>query len=78
MAHLQQLPDGTWHDTRYRFARGDRISIMRGPFEGRIATVSSRVGQMKVDGHLVPMAGYQVTLVDGRWVTVKWDEVDPL
>ena len=51
---------------------------MEGPYQGRHGTVESRVGQFHYEEKLVNEPAYQVTLDDGRWVTVRWDAVKPL
>lgn len=75
--YLQRQPDGKWIDTRYRFARGDKVVIIEGPMKGRVGAVDSRLGQVPKDGRLVATAGYHL-LVGGRNVTVTWDMVEPL
>ena len=75
--YLQEQPDGKWIDTRYRFARGDKVAITKGPMKGRIGIVDSRLGQVPKDGRLVATAGYHLLLED-QVVTVTWDMVEPL
>ena len=76
--HFVRRSDGRLEDTRYRYARGDRVRIMAGPYQGRFCIVESRVGQFHDEGRLVNEPAYQVTIDDGRWVTVRWDAVEPL
>lgn len=76
--HFVRRADGRLEDTRYRYAREDRVRIMAGPYLGRVGTVESRVGQFHDEGRLVNDPGYQVRLDDEGWVTVRWDAVEPL
>ena len=41
-----------------------------------MATVDSRIAQIMVEGQLETLPGYHVTLDDGKWATVRWDELD--
>ena len=71
-----KFPDGRIRDNRYRFARGLEVKVIAGPYTGRLATVDSRVAQIMIEGHLETLHGYHVTLDDGKWATVRWDELD--
>ena len=51
--------DGKWLDQRVPFVRGDRLRITKGPHAGKIATVSTRFAQMRVDGHWETVLGYR-------------------
>ena len=50
--------------------------MIAGPNAGRLATVDSPITQMMIEGHLDTLPGYHVTLDDGKWATVGWDELD--
>ena len=69
--------DGKWLDQRVPFVCGDRLRITKGPHAGKIATVSTRFAQMRVDGQWKTVLGYNAVLEDGTWVEVRWDEVGP-
>ena len=62
-------------DHRYRFKRGDRITIVYGKFAEATGIVDSRVFQKTVDYPNEYAAGYHVVLEDERVVTVRWDQV---
>ena len=55
---------------------GRKVKVAAGSDTRHIATVGARVAQIRTDGHLETMPGYHVTLDDGKWATVRWDEVD--
>ena len=78
LKYLRQLPDGTWLDTRFKYARGDNVRIVQGPLRGRIATVENRVAQLRIGDQLVSVPGYHLSLADGKLVTVQWDWVKPV
>jgi hypothetical protein len=71
---LRPLPDGTWEDTRYQFARGDIVRVLYGSFEGHYGTIQNRVFSASVDNPNRD-AGYEVDLDDGRPVILRWDQV---
>ena len=71
-----KFPDGRIRDNRCRFARGSKVKVIAGPNAGRLATVDSRVAQIIIEGLLETLPGYHVTLDDGKWATVRWDELD--
>ena len=71
-----KFPDGRIRDNRYRFARGSKVNLIAGPNVGRLATVDSRITQIMIEGHPEMLPGYHVTLDDGKWATVGWDELD--
>ena len=75
--YLQKQHDGKWIDTRYRFARGDKVVLTKGLLKGRLGVVDSRLGQVPKDGRLVATAGYHL-LVGDQVVTVTWDMVENL
>ena len=52
-------------DHRYRFKRGDRMTIIYGKFAGLKATVDSRVFQKTVDFPDEDSPGYHVVLERG-------------
>ena len=72
--YIQQLPNGKWMDTRYKFSRGTRVRLVNGPERGRQATVDSCVFLQGAED--VP--GYHLELTDEEWVTVRWDWVERL
>ena len=69
-------PDGRIRDNRYRFARGLEVKVIAGANARRLATVDSRVAQIMIEGHLETLPGYHVTLDDGKWATLRWDDLD--
>ena len=69
------LPDGRIQDTRYRFGRGDKVRIISGQHEGHQGTVESCVFDWSVDYPEERAPGYHFKLDDGRWVTVRWDQL---
>ena len=77
--HYRRLPNGRVEDLRFRFARGDRVRITEGPFEGCVGMAESAVGQMMIDGYLTDVAAYHVVLdeeMQGRGVvTIRWDHL---
>ena len=73
--YLKKMPGGGWRDIRYGFARGDTVRVISGTFEGLWGTVDSVVFQTSYDFPDERNPGYQITLEDGRWVTLRWDQV---
>jgi hypothetical protein len=71
---LRPLPDGTWEETRYEFARGDLVRVLYGSLEGHFGTIQARVFSNTVDDPKRG-AGYQVELDDGRLALLRWDQV---
>ena len=71
-----KFPDGRIPKNRCPFARGSKVNVIAGPNAGRLATVDSRIAQVMIEGHLETLPGYHVTLDDGMWATVRWDELD--
>ena len=55
--------------------RGTRILIISGTLRGRTGTVEAMVFQRTVDYPDDLARGFQVTLDDGTWVTVRRDQV---
>ena len=55
--------------------RGTRVRIIYGRYAGRAGTVEANVFQKSVDYPEEFAMGCQVVLDDGRWVTVKRDQV---
>ena len=41
--YLRQTNNGRWVDTRHQYARGDNVRIIKGPLQGRIAMVESKM-----------------------------------
>ena len=72
--YLQQLPNGKWMDTRYKYGRGTRVRLIDGPHRGRQATVDSCVFLQGKEN--VP--GYHLELAEEEWITVRWDWVERL
>jgi hypothetical protein len=71
---FRPLPDGTWEDTRYQFARGDILRVLYGSLEGHFATIQACVFSSTVDD-LKRDAAYHVELDDGRLALLRWDQV---
>ena len=61
---------------RQGLARGTKIRIISGSRRGRNGTVEAQVFQKTVDYPNEHAHGYQVTLDDGTWVTVRRDQVE--
>ena len=72
--YLQQLPNGKWMDTRYKFGRGTQVRLINGPNRGRKGTVDSCVFLQGTED--VP--GYHLEFAKEEWVTVRWDWVERL
>ena len=73
--YLKKVTGGGWRDIRYRYARGDTVRVVSGTFEGSWGTVDSVVCQKSYDYPDEVEPGYQITLEDGMWVTLRWDQV---
>ena len=69
--YLKKVPGGGWRDIRHRFGRGDTVRT----FEGLWGTVDSVVCQKSYDYPDEVSPGYQITLEDGKWVSLRWDQV---
>ena len=74
-ANLRHFSDGRVHDMRYHFGRGDSVRVISGTYYGYTATVNSVVCQKSYDYPDEVAPGYHVTLEDGKWVTLRWDQV---
>ena len=57
-------------------ARGTQVRITSGRYAGRSGTVEANVYQRTVDYPDEYAQGFQITLDDETWVTVRWDQVD--
>ncbi len=73
--YLKKLPSGGWRDIRYCFGRGDTVRVITGTFEDFWGTVDSVVCQKSYDYPDEVSPGYHMTLEDGKWVTLRWDQV---
>ena len=60
--YIVDLPGGGVMDTRYFYARGDRVRITQGPHAGRLATVESLLGCWIENGRPQRNYGYNVIL----------------
>ncbi len=59
----------------YRFKRGDAVTIISGSYRGCTGVVDSAVFQRTVDYPNDFTPGCHVVLDVGRWITVRWDQV---
>jgi len=73
--YLKKVPGGGRRDIRYRYGRGDTVRVTSGTFEGFWGTVDSVVFQKSYDYPDWVWPGYHMTLEDGKWVTLRWDQV---
>ena len=72
--YLKKTPGG-WTDIRYSYGRGDTVRVISGTFEGFWGTVDSVVCRRSYDYPDEVLPGYHTTLEDGKWVTLRWDQV---
>ena len=73
--YIVDLPGGGVMDTRYFYARGDRVRITQGPHAGRLATVESLLGRWIENNTPQSEPGYNVALDGDDVVSVRWDWV---
>ena len=73
--YLKKTPGGGWRDIRYSFGRGDPVRVISGTFEGMWWTVDSVVCQKSYDHPDEVSPGFHIQLEDGKWVTLRWDQV---
>ncbi len=73
--YLKHVPGGGWEDIRYRYGRGETVRVISGTFEGLWGTVDSVVCQKSYDYPDGVEPGYHMALEDGKWVTLRWDQV---
>ena len=73
--YLVKVPGGCWRDILHRFGRGDTVRFISGTFEVFWGTVDSVVCQKSYDFPDEVSPGYHLTLEDGKWVTLRWDQV---
>ena len=67
------MAGGEMSDTAY--GRGDTVRVVSGTFEGLWGTVDSVVCQKSHDYPDEVSPGYHIQLEDGKWVTLRWDQV---
>ena len=67
------MADGETSDTA--MVEGTPLELISGTFEGLWGTVDSVVCQKSYDYPEEVEPGYQLTLEDGKWVTLRWDQV---
>ena len=73
--YLKKVPSGRWEDVRYRYGRGETVRVISGTFEDIWGTVDSVVCQKSYDYPDEVSPGYHMTLENGKWVTLRWDQV---
>jgi len=65
-------------DTKYKYARGQRVQIVSGSLTRMIGTVDSCAFQTSVDHPGERAPGYHMVLDDRTVVTIRWDQIYPL
>ncbi len=75
---MAQLPANIlalFMDKGHPNCREDTVRVISGTFEGFWGTVNSLVCRRSYDYPEDIEPGYQLTLEDGTWVTLRWDQV---
>ncbi len=73
--YLKKVPGSGWRDLRYRYGRGDTVRVISGTFEGLWGTVDSVDCQKSYRYPHEASPSDHMTLEDGKWVTLRWDQV---
>ena len=71
----KKVPGDGWRDVRNRYRRGDTVRVISGTFEGLWGTVDSVVCQKSHDYPEKVSPGYHIQLKDGKWVSLRRDQV---
>lgn len=74
----RQRIDGRWRDVRGLDFDHDRtrMTVVRGPYAGHVVIVNRWSPYLYRDDVYINEPAYAVTLEDGKWANVRWDEVE--